>query len=114
MGRTEYILKKDISEIRHYLTHVKEMSEPGLDFYSYNFPVISYKKRTLIECRLMFNTQNKDVLCDLWDVNNNCLYMGMTTEYGNWEAMRKKIEIKMNREFRKLGVVKNDKRKNKQ
>lgn len=108
MGKTRYILTKDISQIQHFLFYIKEMSEQGLNFYGYNFPVYSYKNKTLIECRLLFNSQNKDVLCNLWDICNNCVYCGLTTEYGNYGSINKKILANMKRVFQKLGVKIND------
>lgn len=77
--------------------------------YVYRFPVHKYKNTTLITCILTADVEDKVVMVEVIDNNNNTLYAPFyNREYGKnkvAEDITAKVESEINM-LKKVGVVK--------
>ena len=104
MGR-KYKCIKSIEQIKKYVSYSRDLSKINdSNVYTYSFPVYKHGKKILLECRLQFDDKDNNVICNIYDLCNNNIWLGLTTEYGNYEPIRHIVLKKMKREFYKLGV----------
>lgn len=73
--------------------------------YNYCFPIIKYKKTTILEGIVCINISDGSILLYVRDLQNNSDYNPFYgAAYGNYKPILEKINKSFIKEFKKLGI----------
>ena len=83
----------------------KAESTPDSPVYSHTFIILKYNKIPIISGELTWYKNDNKLYSDVYDVQNSSLYAPYyNKEYGNYDAILKKIENIILKEIKSLGL----------
>lgn len=77
------------------------------------FPILKYKGRPTLFCRLVYNILDNELHYDIINSNNEPLALYYDREFGNAKDYIKKIDSIVNRRIKSMGFKKKMKQENK-
>ena len=93
----------------HYSTR---LSDEESDVYTYRFPVYKYEKFTTLECELSIVLGDDKVKINVYDYNTSAVYAPFYYyEYGIYDKMLKTIWNNIDKQLKRLGIIKNNDKK---
>ena len=104
-----YLPNPDIYYIRHLGFHYSIDAEN----YVMIFPILKYKGRPTIFCKLVYNILDNILGYDIIKSNKDPLALYYNNEFGNAEGLIKKINSIVYRRIRTMGFKKKKKQENK-
>lgn len=81
--------------------------------YVLTFPILRYKGRPTLLCKLVYNIVDNTLTYDIINTNNELLALYYDREYGNAEEFIKKIDSIVDRKMKAMGFKKKKKHVNK-
>lgn len=81
--------------------------------YSLTFPILRYKGRPTLLCKLVYNIVDNKLLYDIINTNNELLALYYDREYGDAREFIKKIDSIVDRKMKAMGFKKKKKQVNK-
>ena len=91
------------------------LSDEEIAVYTYRFPVYKYKKFTTLECELSIVLGDHKVKINVYDYNTSAVYATFYYyEYGNYNKMLEVIWGNIEKQLKRLGIVKNNNSNNKE
>ncbi len=109
MNNRYYLPNPTIYYIRHLGFHYSIDAEN----YILLFPIIRYKGRPTLLCRLVYNILDNELHYDIINSNNELLALYYDREFGNAEDYIKKIDSIVNKRIKEMGFKKKKKQVNK-
>lgn len=109
MNDKYYLPNPVIYHIRHLGFHYSIDAEN----YIMMFPILKYKRRPTLFCRLVYNILDNVMMYDIIKSNKEPLAIYYNREYGNAEDYIKKIDSIVNRRIKAMGFKKKKKQVNK-
>ena len=103
-----YLPNPVIYHIRHLGFHYSVDSEN----YILTFPIIRYKGRPTLLCKLVYNILDNELHYDIINSNNELLALYYDREFGNAEDYIKKIDSIVNKRIKEMGFKKKKKQVN--
>lgn len=80
--------------------------------YSLTFPILRYKGRPTLLCKLVYNIVDNKLLYDIINTNNELLALYYDRKYGNAKEFIKKIDSIVDRKMKTMGFKKKKKHVN--
>lgn len=109
MNNKYYLPNPVIYHIRHLGFHYSIDAEN----YVMIFPILKYKGRPTIFCRLVYNILDNTLVYDIIKPNKDPLALYYNNEFGNVKDYIKKIDSIVNRRIKAMGFKKKKKQVNK-
>ena len=81
--------------------------------YSLTFPILRYKGRPTLLCKLVYNIVDNKLLYDIINTNNELLALYYDREYGDAREFIEKIDSIVDRKMKAMGFKKKKKQVNK-
>ena len=81
--------------------------------YSLTFPILRYKGRPTLLCKLVYNIVDNNLLYDIINTNNELLALYYDREYGDAREFIEKIDSIVDRRMKAMGFKKKKKHVNK-
>lgn len=81
--------------------------------YILTFPILRYKGRPTLLCKLVYNILDNELRYDIINSNNELLVLYYDREFGNARKYIKKIDSIVNRRIKAMGFKKKKKQVNK-
>ena len=81
--------------------------------YVLTFPILRYKGRPILLCKLVYNIVDNTLSYDIINTNNEPLALYYDREYGNAEEFIEKIDSIVDRKMKTMGFKKKKKHVNK-
>ena len=81
--------------------------------YSLTFPILRYKGRPTLLCKLVYNIVDNNLLYDIINTNNELLALYYDREYGDAREFIEKIDSIVDRRMKAMGFKKKKKQVNK-
>lgn len=93
--------------LSHNFHYNQSLSYDGTDVYTYRFPVYKYEKFTTLECELCIILGEDEVRINVYEYGTSDRYAPFYyCEYGNFNKMLEIIWSNINRQLRRLEIVK--------
>ena len=103
--------KEDLKSLGFYYSSL--LSDSELQIYTYKFPVLKYKNKTVLECELSIDTTYGEVKINVYDMKHELYIPFYHIECGNYDEILSKINKKIKSKLTKLGIKKVMKKRNK-
>lgn len=109
--RNAYIKKNITKEwlLSNGFKYSKIFSDEDTEVFTYRFPVHKYEGFTVLECELRMTLGKEKVVIDVYDYNTINRYAPFYySEYGDYSVILKEIWIKIEKQLKKLNIIKVD------
>lgn len=82
-----------------------QIADSSSNYYVYKFPVEKYNKCTILECRVLVDSNSGDVRLDVYDNWGNMYPPFYYNGYGNYKPILHRINSIIFSEFKKLNII---------
>lgn len=106
--KSKYI-KTNISKrwlIQNDFRYSKDLSNDESEIYIYRFVVHKYKNIPVLVCEIYLDLKTGIAGINVYDEKGDIYYPFCNIEYGNYEPLLNKINKKIYKEFKRLGIKK--------
>lgn len=87
-------------------TYSHEYSDSDSQIYVHTFPILKYKKYTVLDGEFIYNTTNHTVKVNIYDSKNGTIYAPYYNHnYGDFSSILSKCTDSINRELKKVGIT---------
>ena len=79
-------------------------------FYIHRFPIVKHNRITTLEGVITISAETGEGMIDVYDMNHNVYAPFYHINSGNFNPILEQIDSQINKELKRLGIKKNDKR----